>query len=69
GLEGPVSIEIRDVRGRVVRSLLRASDAATARRLQWDGRDQQGKLVGAGVYFVQATSRSGVAIAKICRRN
>lgn len=70
GLEGPVSVEIRDVRGRVVRSLLSAADAVSARRLEWDGRDQEGKLVAAGVYFVRATSKSGgVAVAKICRQN
>ena len=46
----PVRIEIRDARGRVVRKLDATATAVSAR---WDGRDDRGRTVAAGVYFVK----------------
>jgi hypothetical protein len=46
----PVRIEIRDARGRVVRRLEAGINAVSTR---WDGRDDRGRTVAAGVYFVK----------------
>jgi hypothetical protein len=43
-------IDIFDVAGRVVRSMT-VSDAVSSRRLTFDGRDNDGKLLSSGVYF------------------
>jgi flagellar hook assembly protein FlgD len=51
-----VSLEIYDVRGRLVRNVVdgRPMEAA-AHELAWDGRDARGRAVGAGVYFARLT--------------
>ncbi|MCA9285837.1 MAG: T9SS type A sorting domain-containing protein [Phycisphaerales bacterium] len=47
----PVRIEIYDVTGRNVRSLLQQVPAPGEHRLRWDGRDHAHRVVGNGVYF------------------
>jgi flagellar hook assembly protein FlgD len=44
--------------GRTVKELSRQTAAAGATSLAWDGRDQQGRLVPAGTYVVEATAWS-----------
>ncbi len=46
-----VQLRIYDVLGREVRSLIDASQAAGVHTVEWDGRDESGAAVTAGVYF------------------
>ena len=46
----PVRIGIYDVAGRVVRDLLDAR-IGTIREVTWDGRDDEGTHVPAGIYY------------------
>jgi len=65
---GPVQIEIYDVQGRLVRRLLDAMHgAASASRLRWDGRDEQGRRLSSGRYWARATRLfgSGTATAPV----
>ena len=55
GIEGPFSGRVFDVRGRVVRTL---SGNATNAGL-WDAKDEEGRRVPSGVYFISVT-QSGV---------
>jgi hypothetical protein len=48
-----VRIEVFDVAGRRVASLAQGPFAAGVHRAPWDGRDEQGRRLGAGVYFVR----------------
>jgi hypothetical protein len=56
-LERPVSISIFDVTGRMVRSLLDTKSTAQAfveqNAIQWDGRDNNGRLLPPGLYIYQ----------------
>jgi hypothetical protein len=47
-------VQVFDVQGRVVRSLLRASIGAGRHELLWDTRDGRGVAVARGVYFIRA---------------
>ncbi len=47
-----VGIEIHDVTGRVVRHYQRPQLAAGTHDVEWDGRDDGGRLLPAGAYFV-----------------
>jgi subtilisin family serine protease len=47
----PVRVEIRDVSGRIVRSLTDHPTQAGAHQIGWDGRDEQGQALPTGVYF------------------
>lgn len=52
--DGTEELRIYDVSGKVVRRFsLGASPLVLPARLEWDGRDQRGKKVGPGVYFIQ----------------
>jgi len=48
---GPASLEVFDVQGRLVRSLLLGDQAAGEHFVHWDGRNQSGYQAGSGVYF------------------
>jgi len=50
---GDVTLDIVDVGGRRVRRLMAGPAAAGARRIPWDGRDEAGRPVAAGVYWAR----------------
>ncbi len=53
-ISGPaVSLDVLDVSGRIVRTLASGTLAAGEHAREWDGRDNLGHPVGAGVYFVR----------------
>jgi hypothetical protein len=48
---GSAMLEIYDLTGRHVRTLLSGEVSAGTHSVQWDGRDERGSSVGSGVYF------------------
>ena len=48
---GNVKIDVYNLLGQNIRRLISKKQAAGSYSVQWDGRDQSGKLVGSGVYF------------------
>ena len=48
---GHVAIEIYDVSGRLVRTLVDREETEGAHEVAWDGRDAQGRELPSGVYF------------------
>jgi hypothetical protein len=50
---GPASVRVFDVAGRNVRTLVSGVQPAGERVLAWDGRDDQGGRLGAGVYMLR----------------
>lgn len=67
---GRVSASVLDVAGRTVRTLISNQQfAAGAHTIEWDGRGEAGRSLGAGVYFIQVraggeTLRQRVALVK-----
>jgi hypothetical protein len=59
GLAGTLSLNIFDAAGRVVRRLPSARDAT------WDGRDESGRLLPAGAYFIEARAGSERRVAQV----
>ena len=47
----PVHLQVFDLRGRLVRTLVDAPLTAGRQEIAWDGRDQAGRNVGAGTYL------------------
>jgi flagellar hook assembly protein FlgD len=58
------AVEITDVAGRRVRTL---EARGASESFDWDGRDQSGAQVPAGIYFARVTTTEGVAGARIVR--
>ena len=56
--EMPLSLRIYDVTGRCVRTLFRGRAGAGVHVLRWDGRDDRGKKVSSGVYFIDLRAPS-----------
>jgi len=56
-----VSLEVYDVRGRLVRALQSGSFAAGDHEAYWDGRAMSGTRAGAGVYFVRLATGAHAA--------
>jgi hypothetical protein len=51
------TVELFDIGGRKVRSLVRAPLEAGYHTTVWDGRDEHGRQVKSGVYFLRARSQ------------
>jgi flagellar hook assembly protein FlgD len=63
--EGVVRARVLDVAGRLVRTLLDRSVSAGRTDLPWDGRDQAGRPVAAGVYYVRLTTLKGATSERV----
>lgn len=58
---GPVSLRVYDIGGRLVRTLLDTRElAAGPHGAEWDGRDDAGLRVQAGLYFAQLRSKDAM---------
>jgi FlgD Ig-like domain len=60
---GGQRLEVQDVAGRTVRHLETGDFSAGQRQRAWDGRDDQGRLLPAGVYRVAAYGMGGAGRA------
>ncbi len=61
---GPVDIAVYDLSGRRVRTLLAGALDAGEQRATWDGRDDSGARVVAGIYFVRLRAAGGERLVK-----
>jgi len=62
---GPVTLEVFGVDGRRVRTLLSATREAGAFTATWDGRDDTGRTVASGAWFVRMRAGDAVDTRKI----
>ena len=65
GQHVPVFIGIYDVRGALVKTLVREPQGAGTYAVNWDGRSDSGGLPGAGVYFAKFHAGSFDATRKL----
>ena len=63
--ERPVSLQIFDVDGRLVQTLVQGKLTAGEHRLEWPGTDTAGNLLPAGVYFYKLDSDEQSATRKL----
>ena len=60
-----VTLDIFDVRGNLVRNLLDAKQNAGKKYIEWNGFNNKGQLVGAGVYLFQIKSNDFISTRKM----
>lgn len=63
--EGDASLAVHDAAGRLVRTLSHGWSPAGSRTLVWDGRDDAGRTLSAGIYFARLRTVDGNVVAKI----
>jgi flagellar hook assembly protein FlgD len=69
GQAGPAELLILDAAGRLVRRLAQRSFPAGATHITWNGEDDHGRRVPAGVYFARLESAAGSRTRRvICTR-
>ena len=64
-VSGDVDLRVYDVSGRCVRSLVDGYRMSGYHRVVWDTRDNFGRLVSSGVYFVRMSTHRGVWSRKV----
>jgi hypothetical protein len=64
---GRVNVSIYDMAGRLVRELVNEARPPGSYRTSWDGRDGQGREVGAGVYFTRLVTEDVTNTGKLIR--
>jgi hypothetical protein len=62
---GSVRLQVFDVDGALVRTLVDGVSAAGEHRVVWNGRDQAGGVVGSGIYFCRLKSGGGESVEKV----
>lgn len=62
---GAYRIEVIDVLGRVVRTLADATYPAGSRQLRWDGRDDTGRTLASGVYFIRLRGKEATGLRSV----
>jgi flagellar hook assembly protein FlgD len=60
-----VELAIFDVHGRLVRQMDSGSKTAGVHETRWDGRDNRGRPVASGVYYVRLTGPQQALTRKI----
>ncbi len=64
---GRAVVRVYDMTGRVIRNLAEGEMAAASHSMVWDGRDDSGNPVGAGVYFCRLEASGQSAVQKMLR--
>ncbi len=64
---GRAGVDVFDVAGRVVRSLADGPRESGEHSVHWDGANDAGESVGAGVYFVRLQTKAGTSVRKMTR--
>ncbi len=62
---GFTTLDVHDIRGNLVRNLLNDYLEAGSHALVWNGRDDQGRAMPSGVYFVRVAMGSDIRTRKI----
>jgi hypothetical protein len=67
GLHTQAVLQVYDVTGRLVRTLAESSIPGRQLRAMWDGRDETGKEMESGVYFICLKAGYEMSYAKVVR--
>ena len=63
--QSQLSLDVFNLAGQKVRSLLHTQQPAGSYQLSWDGRNDQGREVGTGIYFVKVQASAYTEVRKL----
>jgi len=61
--KGPLSVSIHNLRGQKVREI----ESLNSQSIRWDGKDDNGREVPAGVYLLKAVQDDRSGVTKVLR--
>ena len=59
------SLEIFNLLGQHVRTLVDKEQSAGQYQITWDGKDEFGKSIGSGIYFYQLRTKNAVTVKRM----
>jgi len=65
GTAGSASVVVHNAAGQVVRCLVKNNHAAGTHEVIWDGKDESGRPVASGTYFVRLTTPTAVVTERV----
>jgi hypothetical protein len=63
--DGPVRLEVYDLRGRRLRVIEERAAAGERRAVSWSGHDDRGSAVASGTYIVRLVTRTGTVTTRV----
>jgi len=60
-----ISLKVYDVTGKLVETLVSGSQEAGTHTVTWDGRDEEGRKLSSGLYFIRVTTPRSSRFAKV----
>jgi hypothetical protein len=67
GISGSVTIDVVNITGSVVKSIYKGNPVSGINTAVWDGNNQKGSNVSAGIYYIRFVSGDTVEIVKISK--
>ena len=61
-----VRLEVIDLAGRLIRTLVNQDLSSGSHEVSWDGRDERGQRVRAGVYLTTARAGNRISTVRVC---
>ena len=63
--EGPVVLEVFDMGGQKIKTLVHGLREAGVYQVSWNGRNEEGKLASSGVYLARLQAGQGIQVRKL----
>ena len=64
-LAGNVTVDIFDLRGRLIQNLLNEFTPVGTSEISWDGTDRNGRSVASGVFFLRVRTKNETTVKKL----
>jgi len=65
--DGRVEIQINNILGQKIKSLIKEDQQAGLKRIKWDGIDESGSLVGNGMYYITLRTPTDKKVIKVMK--
>jgi hypothetical protein len=65
--DGRVEIQINNILGQQIKSLVREEQRAGLQQVKWDGMDESGSLVRSGMYYITLRTPSDKTVIKVLK--
>jgi flagellar hook assembly protein FlgD len=65
--DGRVEIQINNILGQKIKSLIKNDQQAGLHRIKWDGMDESGSLVPTGMYYITLRTPTDKKVIKVMK--